>query len=82
MKGKIPMAPQLGFPSVDVRDVAAAAIDAAVTAPQLVGRFVCVEGTYTIKDLAALASQSFPLVRCRCLLVNPVGYRMCSLLRI
>ncbi len=62
MKGKIPMAPQLGFPSVDVRDVAAAAIGAAMTAPQLTGRFVCVEGTYTIKSLAALASQSFPQV--------------------
>lgn len=63
MAGKIPMLPQLGFPAVDVRDVAAAAITAALIQPTLHGRYICVEGTYTVGDLAKLAKDAFPQAR-------------------
>ncbi len=62
LTGKIPMCPQLGFPSIDVRDVADTAI-AFLEQPQAHGRHICVAGTYTIKQLSAFAASSFPQYR-------------------
>lgn len=55
------MAPQLGFPSVDVRDVALAA-QKAVEQSEFSGRVICVEDSYDIKQLAALCKKNFPQV--------------------
>ncbi|EGD83125.1 dihydroflavonol reductase [Salpingoeca rosetta] len=58
MTGKFPMVPQLSFPSVDVRDVATAHIQAMES--DATGRFVCVENTYSMQEISTLCKEDLP----------------------
>ena len=61
MIGKFPMIPDLGFPSVDVRDVAVAHI-AALENHEMKGKHLCVENSYHMRELAEAGQKAFPAV--------------------
>jgi dihydroflavonol-4-reductase len=58
MMGKVPAAPHLDFPSVDVRDVALAQITA--MEKNATGRFVCIEKNLSMIEIARSGKESFP----------------------
>ncbi len=60
LSGKDPMVPNIGFPCVDVRDVAAAHI-AALERPETAGeRFACSGGYLEFSELAAIIKTQYP----------------------
>lgn len=60
LSGKDPMVPNMGFPCVDVRDVAASHI-AALERPESTGqRFACCGGYLEFKEFAAILKAQYP----------------------
>lgn len=59
MSGKFPMIPNLGFPAVDVRDVAAAHV-LLMERAELSGRFLCAESSQWMRDMAEAGRKAFP----------------------
>jgi dihydroflavonol-4-reductase len=63
LRGKDPMVPMIGFPVVDVRDVAEAHLRA-LTRPDSAGkRFPCVSSVMTMPDMARVLKQAYPARR-------------------
>lgn len=60
MQGALPGLPPIAFPIVDVRDVADLHIRAMETEAANGHRYVCVNGTMWMKDMAALLKEKFP----------------------
>ncbi len=60
LTGKYPAVPRVGFPVVDVRDVAVAHIAAMETAAAAGQRYIAAAGSLWIADIARLLRQAFP----------------------
>ena len=57
MTGVFPLIPNFSFPSVDVRDVAAAHIRAALDT-KITGRNICIENTYSLKQITFMCKEA------------------------
>jgi len=60
MRGKDPLVPRLGFPIVDVRDVAAMHVRALQTPESAGSRFIATERFMWMQDIAAILKAEFP----------------------
>lgn len=60
MAGKLPRAPRLGWPIVDVRDVAAAHVTAMETPKAAGERFLCSNDFIWVADIADILRRNFP----------------------